>query len=64
MSQNELEREVASLTGETVAIIRRRGFSLLELECPPPLVVDWDELDRLRVAPGPERSSNGQRAWR
>ena len=53
MTQQQLELAVARATGETLAVIRRRGFGLLD---PPqvtfepvevefgPHVVDWDEL--------------------
>ena len=44
MTQSQLEHEVALATGESVFTIHRRGFSLVELESPQPLVVDWDEL--------------------
>ncbi len=50
MTQRQFEREVASATGESVDTIRRRGFSLFELEYPEPLVVDWDELDAQRLS--------------
>ncbi len=49
MTQRQFEREVACATGESVDTIRQRGFSLIEPECPEPLVVDWDELDAQRV---------------
>ena len=55
MTQADLNREVASRIGESVTTVRRRGFSLLELECPPPLVVDWDQLDQERGALLPDR---------
>jgi hypothetical protein len=49
MTQCEIDREVAEATGESVADVRRRGFSLWEprvagsdLETRPPLVLDWD----------------------
>lgn len=54
MKQNELDRQVAHATGESIRHIRRQGFSLLEvhsqsvvpeLDARPPLWVDWDELD-------------------
>ena len=62
MSQSDLERAVASVTGESVNVIRRRGFSLanpFDLDFDPepderrPLTVDWDELEcrRARVRP-------------
>ena len=55
MTQADLEREVAHHTGETVALIRRNGFSLLETKYPPPRVVDWDRLDQQRLGILPAR---------
>jgi hypothetical protein len=48
MTQKELNRQVSERTGETVRTIRRRGFSLMKIECPPSLMVDWDEVDSRR----------------
>ena len=51
MTQVELERELAAVTGESLSEIRRRGFSLVEVG-PEPQSIDWDELyptDRSRV---------------
>jgi hypothetical protein len=49
MTQWEIDREVADATGESMADIRRRGFTLWEpraanseMEPRPPLVLDWD----------------------
>jgi hypothetical protein len=53
MTQRELERELANMTGESIATIRSRGFSLVEPPELEPLVLDWDEIyptDRVRVA--------------
>ena len=68
MTQMSLDREVAKLTGESVATIRRIGF---QIACPPPVAfnpephadqcddgpatVDWDQLDAERVSYFPER---------
>ena len=58
MSQSDLEHAVASVTGESVNVIRRRGFSLanpFDLDFDPepderrPLTVDWDELESRRA---------------
>ena len=52
MTQAELNREVAQVTGETVATIDHLGFVPLT-ESPverEPLTVDWDALDEQRVA--------------
>lgn len=58
MTSRELNRAVARATGETVDTIARLGFSPLALEPAeddlperPPLVVDWDALDRERLRP-------------
>ena len=68
MTQAQLEREVADVTGEELNEIRRRGFSLAdELEPafdpePPPLpqVIDWDEhygVELLRYRPVRRRAA-------
>jgi hypothetical protein len=54
MTQTDLNRAVASATGESIRTIASRGFSLIE--APPhdpelsrdPLIIDWDELEALR----------------
>ena len=47
MTQADLNRAVAAATGETVEMIARQGFGLIE--APPldrdPLVFDWDDKD-------------------
>lgn len=53
MTQRELNREIASQTGETIQTIKSMGFSPLQETIPieerdEPLVVDWDEVDRNR----------------
>jgi hypothetical protein len=54
MSQNELDRAVATATGESIGMIRRHGFSLMmplkvfdsgSDEMAEPTVVDWDDLE-------------------
>jgi hypothetical protein len=54
MTQRQLDREVAHTTGESLATIRRHGFSLttpLGLFDPDsdgvaePQIVDWDEVE-------------------
>jgi hypothetical protein len=62
MTQADLNREVASRTGESVSTIRRLGFNLIEIPCPPPLVVDWDQLDEQRSALLPDRQQRVRRA--
>ena len=51
MTQRELNREVASQTGESIRTIQSLGFSPLREIIPveerqEPLMVDWDEVDR------------------
>lgn len=51
MTQRELNREVASQTGESIQTIQSLGFSPLREIIPveerqEPLMVDWDEVDR------------------
>ena len=54
MTQTELNRAVASATGETVQVISDRGFvplTAIPFEREPlraPQMVDWDELDAER----------------
>ena len=54
MTQRELNREVASQTGESIQTIQSLGFSPLREIIPveerqEPLMVDWDEVDRNRI---------------
>ena len=53
-SQRELDHEISRSTGETVADIRRHGFSALAplpLEPDPEdLILDWDAVDVARHA--------------
>lgn len=57
MTQAELNRAVASATGEAVSTIADMGFVLLEPDSSErdPLVVDWDQLDQDRVSVFPQR---------
>ncbi len=57
MTNAEFERELASATGETLGVIRSRGFQLVEPPTLEPLTVDWDELDSQRVALFAQRGS-------
>ena len=58
MTQTELDYQVASRTGESLATIRRMGFvalTPLPYECESrPNVVDWDEVDAQRTALFPQ----------
>jgi len=47
MTQHELERELASATGESLSTIRSRGFSLVEVPDLEPLTIDWDVLQQV-----------------
>ena len=60
MTQAELERELSELTGESLATIRHRGFSLVDFHDRGPQIVDWDALDAERVSYLPQRA--GRRA--
>jgi hypothetical protein len=61
MRQNQLNREVAARTGESVREIARRGFvplSSLPIEREPEdLIIDWDALEarRYTALTGPRR---------
>ncbi len=46
MTQADLERELADATGESLSVIRRRGFSLIEVVAEP-LTIDWDEVQQV-----------------
>lgn len=58
MSQQELDREIARATGESLGTIRRRGFSLVPAlpsvfepdadDLRSPQYVDWDKVDAER----------------
>jgi len=47
MCQADLNRAVAAATGETVDLIERQGFGLVEVPVTErePLVFDWDDED-------------------
>lgn len=57
MTQSELERKVASATGESISTIRSLGFSLAnpadDFREPEPIVapnvIDWDEHHRVEL---------------
>ena len=57
MTHSEVEKAVALATGETRREIRRRGFSIVQSEITldaeygirAPQMIDWDELDAMRV---------------
>ena len=46
MTQRELDQEVAHSTGESVDMIRHRGFSLIVVPEREPHVIDWDDVQR------------------
>jgi hypothetical protein len=45
MTQADLNRAVAEITGETVELISRQGFGFVEAPDREPLVFDWDDAD-------------------
>jgi hypothetical protein len=58
MTQAELEREIAQVTGESQGEIRRRGFRLVVVSRRKPRVVNWDQVQQRRratAAPAPRR---------
>jgi hypothetical protein len=61
MSQTEVNRAVARATGESVGTIQRLGFLIADPdidledsddEALGPYVIDWDELEELRLESG------------
>jgi len=61
MKQSEINRLVALSTGESVAVIARRGFSLADSIAPDPDYpgIDWDlEETRRNVALVPDRQAS------
>ena len=47
MTQHEFERQIVDATGESLATIRSRGFSLVEVPDLEPLTIDWDVLQQV-----------------
>ena len=57
MTQRELNREIANQTGDSILTINTMGFSPLRSVIPieerqEPLIIDWDEVDRIRQLGG------------
>ena len=59
LSQQDLDREVARATGESLGTIRRRGFSIIdpseqqfdtEPDDTPAMVLDWDNYQPMPLA--------------
>ena len=59
MTQQQLDRAVAEVTGESIRTIRRHGFSLVTPlsifdpdadEIAQPQVLDWDQIEAERCA--------------
>ena len=59
LSQQDLDHEVARLTGESLGTIRRRGFSIIDLSNSqfdtepddlPAMVLDWDNYQPMPLA--------------
>ena len=56
MSQDEVDQEVARLTGESIRTVRKYGFSILHvgpvegpiIKCGPPKTISWDRIERQR----------------
>ena len=53
MTQRELNREIANQTGDSIQTINTMGFGPLRSVIPieerqEPLIIDWDEVDRIR----------------
>lgn len=61
MTQRDLNRAVASVTGESVDTIERMGFSPLTetMDDLAPQMMDWDEADDSRLAMS-ERGEGGR----
>lgn len=61
MTQRELERELANMTGESMDTIRSMGFSLVEPPELEPLTVDWDALTAQRTVVFPNNGRSRSR---
>ncbi len=58
MTQRQIDRAVALATGESLDVVRRLGFGLVEEpEDDPPNTVDWDAVDARRIALFPDRQN-------
>jgi hypothetical protein len=66
MTQSRLNRAVARATGESLSIIQKLGFSIVDPDKPDfdpeptpamPQTVDWDDFDARRVVLFPTRQS-------
>jgi hypothetical protein len=65
MTQRQIDRAVASATGESLAVVRRMGFGLVEQpDNDPPNTVDWDTVDARRIALFPDRQNRHAAAAR
>ena len=69
MTQRQLNQSVSQITGESLATIRRMGFSVAEPlplddydDLPRPQVVNWDRLDATRPAFLPQRARERRNA--
>ena len=67
MTPSQLNRAVARATGESIATIRRRGFSIVDVpasgdfgEAATPQFVDWEAIDDQRVSIFPQGRSCGR----
>ncbi len=63
MTQRDLNRAVARATGESISTISHTGFVPLQ-QIPverEPLLVNWDRIDRRRLAAFPQRAEQRRR---
>ena len=61
MTQCQIDRAVAAATGESLDVVRRLGFSLVEDHTEEPTVVDWDALESQRGKLIPDRQNPSHR---
>jgi len=62
MTQAELDRAVSRATGESMATVRRCGFSIIEPLPEEPISIDWDVIDAERLGLFPDRQNRSQLA--
>jgi hypothetical protein len=55
MTRRQFELELSRATGESISIIRSRGFTPVEPPDLEPLVVNWDEVQAERMGLFPAR---------
>jgi len=62
MTQADVDREVAESTGESIATVRRRGFSLVVVPDRKPRIVNWDAVQGSEPARVPLRRRRQRQA--